>query len=64
MEKSQDIIGNDELKRFLLCEVIILCPSVKEETSEREKLQILYRIWKRMNKLLTFVVYFVKGFRK
>ena len=52
MKENQELIDNEELKRFLLREAIILCPSIKEETSEGEKLQRLYRTQKRMNKLL------------
>ena len=52
MKENQELIDNEELKRFLLREAIILCPSIKEETSEGEKLQMLYRTQKRMNKLL------------
>ena len=34
MKENQELIDNEELKRFLLREAIILCPSIKEETSE------------------------------
>ena len=64
MKENQELIDNEELKRFLLREAIILCPSIKEETSEGEKLQRLYRTQKRMNKLLrlyeVFGSYFVE----
>ena len=55
MKENQELIDNEELKRFLLREAIILCPSIKEETSEGEKLQMLYRTQKRMNKLLSLL---------
>ena len=55
MRENQELIDNEELKRFLLREAIILCPSIKEETSEGEKLQMLYRTQKRMNKLLSLL---------
>jgi len=55
MKENQELNDNEELKKFLLREAIILCPSIKEETSEGEKLQMLYRTQKRMNKLLSLL---------
>lgn len=52
MTEHQEIIKEEELKRFFLEEARLLCPAARLDTSEREKLHVLYSTLKRMTKLM------------
>ena len=52
MTEHHEIINDGELKQFFLNEAILLCPSARLETTEMEKLLILYATLKRMTKLM------------
>ena len=52
MKEDQELIGDEELKRFFLNEALLLCPSARLEADECEKLWILRTRLKRINKLL------------
>ncbi len=52
MTDFHDNIDIEELKKFFLEEARLLCPAARLETSEREKLHILYSTLKRMTKLM------------
>lgn len=47
MTEHHEIINDGELKQFFLNEAILLCPSARLETTEMEKLLILYATLKR-----------------